>query len=217
MGLDNTQKRRPKGDVKFQLSLNDEQKIVKDLIINNTITIIKGNAGSGKTLVACQAALDAYFKREVDRIMIARPAVANEDLGFLPGDLDKKLDPYVQPIYENLYRLYDAVKIDKMIEEKAICIAPIGFMRGKTYLNSFLIIDEAQNVTTSQMEMIVTRIGIGSKMVICGDVRQSDLKKNAPNGFTHLEDLVEKIDGMATATLLKNHRALIVADILKEW
>ena len=162
----NTQKRVPKNPIKFQLSLNEEQKEAKRLIIENAITVIKGKAGSGKTLVACQAALDMLFTRQIDSIVITRPTVSKEDIGFLPDSLAEKMDPWVSPIYANMYNLYRRDKIDQIIADNFVEIVPLSFMRGRTFLNSFIIVDEAQNVTNEQMEMIISRIGINSKMVI---------------------------------------------------
>ena len=142
----NTEKKsgtkKPKGEVKFQLSLNEEQKEAKQLIIDNTITVIHGMAGSGKTLVAAQCALDMLFKREVERIVIARPMVARTDMGALPGSAEDKLYPWLIPIYANLYMLYDKVSVDKLIEEGIIEVLPFQFVRGRTLTDAFVIVDE---------------------------------------------------------------------------
>ena len=136
-------KRRPKNPIKFQISLNEEQKRAKSLILDNPITVLKGMAGSGKTLVACQVALDMLFNKEVDKIIITRPTVSKEDIGFLPGDIKEKMDPWLAPIYHNLYGLYNKEKIDKEIEYGNIEIVPFAFVRGRTFVNSFIIVDEA--------------------------------------------------------------------------
>ena len=170
------QKRIVKNPIKFKITLNEEQKEAKAKILENTLTLLAGKAGSGKTMLACQIALDGLFRRQYEKIIITRPTVSKEDIGFLPGDLREKMDPWVQPIYQNMYALYDKEKIEKCIEEGKIEIVPVSFMRGRTFLDSCIIVDEAQNVTHEQMEMIVTRIGLRSKMIICGDDHQVDLK-----------------------------------------
>ena len=148
------EKQKPKGPIKFQLQLNEEQKVAKEKILNNAITILSGKAGSGKTLLACQIALDLLFKKVIQKIIITRPTVSKEEIGFLPGDLREKMEPWMQPIYANFYQLYNKEKIDEILESGAIEIVPVAFMRGRTFLDSFVIVDEAQNCTTDQMEKI---------------------------------------------------------------
>ena len=209
-------KRKPKNPIKFQTQLNEEQKAAKSAILNNIITIVTGQAGSGKTLVACQAALDALFTREVERIIVARPVVtAKEDIGFLPGGLKDKLDPYIAPIYDNLYRLYDKVKIDKMIQDNQIEIVPFAFMRGRTFPDAVVIVDECQNITHSQTEMILGRLGKGGKMIFCGDITQTDLKNRKDSGIGFFTRMEENIKGVKIFTLKTNHRHEIVEPILK--
>jgi phosphate starvation-inducible protein PhoH and related proteins len=140
-------KRKPKGPIKFNIQLNNEQKQSKDIILDNPITVLRGQAGSGKTLVACQVALDMLFKRDVEKIVITRPTVSKEEIGFLPGNMKDKLDPWLAPIYANLYMLYNKDKINKLLEEGIIEILPFAFMRGRTLVDTFVIVDEAQNVT----------------------------------------------------------------------
>jgi len=212
-----TQKRRPKGPIKFNLQLNEEQKQAKSLILNSPITTLRGMAGSGKTLVAVQVALDLLFQKKVDKIIITRPTVSKEDIGFLPGDIKEKMDPWLAPIYHNLYALYSKEKIDKELENENIEIVPFAFMRGRTFLNSFVIVDEAQNVTHTQMETVIGRLGKASKMVICGDLAQIDLKDKRETGFSFLSRVEEQVEGFVTHTLLKNHRHDIVSPILKVY
>ena len=210
-------KQRPKGPIKFQLNLNEEQKQAKDKIVNNAITILSGKAGSGKTLLACQVALDMLFKKSVTKIIITRPTVSKEEIGFLPGDLREKMEPWMQPIYSNFYQLYNKEKIDKILENGDIEIVPLAFMRGRTFLDAFIIVDEAQNCTNDQMEMITSRLGIRSKMVICGDLAQIDLKVKKETGFSFLTRIEEQVKGFRVFALKANHRHDIVAPILKVY
>ena len=210
-------KRVPKNPIKFKLQLNEEQKQAKQVILNNTITLLGGSAGSGKTLLACNVALDGLFRKQYDRIIITRPTVSKEEIGFLPGDLREKMDPWVQPIYQNFFSLYDKVKIEKLIEDGKIEIVPVSFMRGRTFLDSLIIVDEAQNVTHEQMEMITSRIGLRSKMVVCGDAQQTDLKKKSDSGFKFLYSAARKIKNLEAITLITNHRNEIVEDLLKYY
>ena len=207
-------KRRPKNPIKFKISLNDEQKEAKSKILNNTVTLLAGSAGSGKTLLACQIALEKLFTKECDKIIITRPTVSKEEIGFLPGDLREKMDPWVQPIYQNMYALYDKTKIEKLISDGAIEIVPVSFMRGRTFLDSVVIVDEAQNVTHEQMQMIVTRIGLRSKMIICGDDHQVDLKQKKDSGFRFLYSAARRIKNMCAISLKTNHRDPIVEDLI---
>jgi phosphate starvation-inducible PhoH-like protein len=211
----NTQKRKPKNPIRFKISLNEEQKEAKSLILANPVTALRGAAGSGKTLLAVQVALDLLFTREIEKIVITRPTVAKEDIGFLPGTMKEKLDPWLAPIYANLYMLYDKNSIDKMVEDEIIEILPFPFMRGRTLVNSFVIVDEAQNVTMSQMEMVLGRLGIGSKITICGDSSQIDLKNRKESGFDFLNTLASRIKGVEVVTLKNNHRHDIVPEILQ--
>jgi phosphate starvation-inducible PhoH-like protein len=211
------QKRRPKSPIKFNVQLNDEQKQAKALILESPITVLKGMAGSGKTLVATQVALDMLFTRQVEKIIITRPTVSKEDIGFLPGDIREKMDPWLAPIYHNLYMLYKKEKVDKALEDGEIEIVPFAFMRGRTFVNAFVIVDEAQNVTHNQMETVIGRLGKGSKMVICGDLAQIDLKDKRETGFSFLARLEEQVEGFKTASLEYNHRHDIVAPILEVY
>jgi phosphate starvation-inducible PhoH-like protein len=212
-----TPKRRPKKPIKFNVHLNDEQKQAKALILDNPITALKGMAGSGKTLVATQVALDLLFTKQVDKIIITRPTVSKEDIGFLPGDIREKMDPWLAPIYHNLYMLYNKDKVDKELENGNIEIVPFAFMRGRTFVDSFVIVDEAQNVTHNQMETVIGRLGKGSKMVICGDMAQIDLKDRRETGFSFLARLEENVEGFKTASLEQNHRHSIVSPILEVY
>jgi len=203
-----------KNPIKFKISLNEEQKESKQKILDNTLTLLAGKAGSGKTLLACQVALDGLLRRHYSKIIITRPTVSKEEIGFLPGDLREKMDPWIQPIYQNMYTLYDKVKVEKLIEDGKIEIVPLAFMRGRTFLDSCIIVDEAQNVTHEQMEMISTRIGLRSKMIICGDDHQVDLKSRKESGFRFLHSAARRVKNMCSITLLQNHRDPIVDDLI---
>ena len=207
-------KRIVKNPIKFKLQLNEEQKEAKAKILDHTLSILAGRAGSGKTLLACNVALDGLLRRHYTKIIITRPTVSKEEIGFLPGDLREKMDPWIQPIYQNMYSLYDKAKVEKLIEDGKIEIVPLAFMRGRTFLDSCIIVDEAQNVTHEQMEMISTRIGLRSKMIVCGDDHQVDLrsKENIPEKY--LNSSARKIKNMTGITLNKNHRDPIVDDLI---
>jgi len=209
-----TVKRKPKNPIKFKIQLNEEQKIAKQIVLDNTLTMLAGSAGSGKTFLACQIALDGLFSRRYEKIIITRPTVSKEDIGFLPGNLREKMDPWLQPIYENMYSLYDKDKVAKCLADDQIKIVPLSFMRGNTFLNSMVIVDEAQNVTHNQMEMIVTRIGLNSKMIVCGDKKQVDLKRKTDSGFNFLYKASDNINGLASVTLTTNHRSPIVEELI---
>jgi phosphate starvation-inducible PhoH-like protein len=211
------EKRKPKGEIKFKISLNEEQKQAKQIILDNPVTLIKGMAGSGKTLLACQIALDMVFKREMEKIIITRPTVSKEEIGFLPGDLKEKMDPWLAPIYSNLYLLYDKEKIDKMVLENQIEIVPFAFMRGRTFPNSIVIVDECQNITHQQTEMMLGRLGKGGKIIFCGDLSQVDLKSKKDSGISFFSRLEERIKGVRIIILKKNHRHEIVEEILKTY
>ena len=203
-------------NIRFQITLNEEQKQAKSVILQNSVTYIAGKAGSGKTLVSCQVALDLFFKKQVKHIIITRPAVeAGEKLGFLPGGLEEKLDPYVQAIYQNFYSLYKKDKIDNMIKEGSIQIKPFAYMRGSTFCEAVIIVDEVQNTTESQVKMVLERLGKGSKMMLCGDINQIDLGRGITSGIKFLDFLQEKELKNYTKIVLKtNHRDPIVEEIL---
>ena len=211
------QKRRPKKPIKFNIQLNEEQKLAKQKIIESPITVLKGMAGSGKTLLATQVALDMLFTKQVEKVIITRPTVSKEDIGFLPGDIKEKMDPWLAPIYHNLNALYNKDKIQKLLDDETIEIVPFAFLRGRTFLNSFVIVDEAQNVTHNQMETVIGRLGKKSKMVVCGDMAQIDLKDKRETGFSFLSRIEESVEGFSIFNLVQNHRHEIVSPILKVY
>jgi len=213
----NKAKRKPKNEIKFKIQLNDEQKEAKSVILENAITILTGKAGSGKTLLACQCALDALFTRQVERIVIVRSTVSKEDIGYLPGDLFEKMEPWLQPIIGNLELLYSKPKIEQLLKDGIISVVPIAFMRGRTFVDSFIIVDEAQNVTDEQLEMILARLGKQSTMVLCGDEAQNDFKRKSDSGFSELVEMTKRVSNLDIYRLQKNHRHSVVEDILDEY
>jgi phosphate starvation-inducible PhoH-like protein len=174
------------------------QSVYLDNIANYDITFGIGPAGTGKTYLAVACAVDALERSSVQRIVLTRPAVeAGEKLGFLPGDLTQKVDPYLRPLYDALYDLMGFERVTKAFERNALEIAPLAFMRGRTLNNAFVILDEAQNTTPEQMKMFLTRIGFGSKCVVTGDVSQIDLPKGNLSGLVEAERILRRVKGIA--------------------
>ena len=208
-------KRIPKNPIKFNISLNEEQKNAKDRIINSDIVVIRGKAGSGKSLLAAQVALDMMFKKEVEKIIIARPAItAGEQIGFLPGTKEEKMAPFTAPVYDNMFRLCGKEKIEKIVTEGLIEIIPVGFLRGFNFTNCVVIIDEAQNCSENQLELIMGRLCMGSKIIICGDSAQIDLRNKKDSGFDFVCKHMKDIPGFSIITLQTNHRHPIVDPML---
>ena len=173
------------------------QKRYVDSIRRNTITFGVGPAGTGKTWLAVAMAVAALQRREVNRVILTRPAVeAGERLGFLPGDMMAKIDPYLRPLFDALQDMLDAEKVAQALERGQIEVAPLAFMRGRTLNDSFIILDEAQNTTPEQMKMFLTRLGFGSKMVVTGDVTQVDLPREHQSGLVVVSEILEGIDGV---------------------
>jgi phosphate starvation-inducible PhoH-like protein len=173
------------------------QKRYVDAIRKSTITFGIGPAGTGKTFLAVAMAAAALTRREVNRIILTRPAVeAGERLGFLPGDLMAKIDPYLRPLFDALHDMLDPEKVAAHLERNVIEVAPLAFMRGRTLNDSFVILDEAQNTTPEQMKMFLTRLGFGSKMVITGDITQVDLPRDQQSGLIVVADILKEVDGV---------------------
>ena len=185
-----------------------QQKYMK-AIAKNTVTIGVGPAGTGKTYLAVAAAVAAFRERTVNRIVLTRPAVeAGERLGFLPGDLQNKVDPYLRPLYDALYEMLGAETFQKYQERGSIEVAPLAYMRGRTLDDSFIILDEAQNTTREQMKMFLTRLGFGSKIVITGDITQIDLPEDKTSG---LKDAIRVLDGVKDIAICR----LTAADVVR--
>ena len=172
---------------------------------NNDVVFCNGPAGTGKTFLAVCFAVSALEHNLIDKIVLCRPAVeAGENLGFLPGDLKDKVDPYLAPLYDALNVLYDEKKLMKLLETKIIEIVPLAYMRGRTLDNSFMILDEAQNSTITQMKMFLTRLGVGSKSIITGDVTQIDLQSKKESGLVQVAKVLKGIEGIGFANLNQN-------------
>ena len=211
----NTEKRVPKGDITYKVSLTEEQRDVKRECFNYKINIITGDAGTSKTFTACQIALDMLFKRQIDRITIMRPTVATEDIGFMPGDSRSKMEGWVIPVIENFKTLYDKNKIEKLLEEEIIRILPLQFCQGVTFYNELTLLDEGQNCTKEQMNMVMTRVGRGSTLLITGDMRQNQLKNKSLSGFKELLDLQGKTSLIGFHELKENYRDPVVREVLE--
>lgn len=195
------------------------QKRYVDAIANNVITFGVGPAGTGKSWLAVAMAVRALRAKQVQRIILTRPAVeAGERLGFLPGDLMAKVDPYLRPLYDALYDMLDTEAVQRLLEKQIVEIAPLAFMRGRTLNNSFIILDEAQNTTPEQMKMFLTRIGFGSRVVVTGDQTQVDVP-NGKSGLSGLDRTLQGIDGLEFVQLSGSDvvRHKIVADIVAAY
>lgn len=201
-------------------SRSDNQQKMVDSIAENDMMFVLGPAGSGKTYTAIALAVRALRNKEVRRIVLSRPAVeAGERLGFLPGDVKEKIDPYLQPLYDALNDMIPAKKLESLIEDGIIQIAPLAFMRGRTLDNAFVILDEAQNTTLAQMKMFLTRMGLNSKFIITGDATQIDLPKTSDSGLLQAIKLLNKIDGISIVELTDSDivRHRLVKEIVKAF
>jgi len=212
---DNLEKRVPKGNIKFSISLSEEQKLAKSQILNHPFNFILGKAGSGKTLVAVQIALDSFFKRDVNKIVITRPTVSNEDNGFLPGSLEEKMEPWLVPIRSNMRKVYNKPQIlDKLEKDESIELVSLSHFRGRTFDNSIVIVDEFQNLTKQQLGMVLGRLGKNSRMILCGDGQQIDLKFNNDSAIHDVPKLKES-NFVYTNTLKDNHRHESLDEVLR--
>ena len=196
------------------------QKIYIDNIRKNDIVFGIGPAGTGKTYLAVAMAVDAFRKKEVERIILTRPAVeAGEKLGFLPGDLQDKVDPYLRPLYDALFEIMGAENYMRNLEKGLIEVAPLAYMRGRTIDSSFIILDEAQNTTKEQMKMFLTRLGYGSKAVVTGDVTQIDLPAGKKSGLKQVEGILKNVKGISFIYFDKKDvvRHKLVQDIISAY
>ena len=199
---------------------SDGQRTYISAIQGNDVVIGIGPAGTGKTYLAVAAAVDSLYKKRVKRIILARPAVeAGENLGFLPGDLQEKVDPYLRPLYDALEDMMPHERVSRALEDSTIEIAPLAYMRGRTLSDAFVILDEAQNATRAQMKMFLTRLGLNSRVVITGDKTQIDLANKSDSGLLEVEDILGEIDGIAVIYLdgkdVIRHR--LVKDIIEAY
>ena len=215
MATPNKEKTPPKNDIKYSITLSDEQKTAKAKIIETPFNFLLGQAGSGKTLLAVQIALDMFFKRRVNKIIITRPTVSNEDNGFLPGSLAEKMDPWLVPIRSNMRKVYNKPEIlDKMEKEENIELVSLSHFRGRTFDNAICIVDEFQNLTKQQLQMVLSRLGKDSIMILTGDKHQVDLKFKNDSAIHDIAKL-DKSDWVNKIILHDNHRHESLNEILR--
>jgi len=215
MAKQNTEKLPPKGSIKFSITLSEEQKAAKQAILHHPYNFIVGKAGSGKTLLACQVALDMFFKREINKIIITRPTVSTEDNGFLPGSEKEKMEPWLVPIRSNMRKVYNKPEIlEKMENAEQIELVSLAHFRGRTFENSIVIVDEFQNLTRSQFKMTLGRLGKNSTMIFCGDNQQIDLKDQ---NYSAIHDLPKIGDSQYVykRVLLDNHRHVAIDEVFE--
>ena len=215
MAKQNVKKTPPKGAVRFSISLSEEQKKAKTDILKHPFNFIVGKAGSGKTLLACQVALDMFFKRQIDKIIITRPTVSTEDNGFLPGSEKEKMEPWIVPIKSNMRKIYNKPLIlEKMEKEESIELVSLAHFRGSTFENSIIIVDEFQNLTRSQFRMALGRLGKNSTMIFCGDNQQIDLKDTNYSAIVDLPKITES-QYVYKRVLLDNHRHIAIDEVFE--
>jgi phosphate starvation-inducible PhoH-like protein len=215
MATPNKEKTPPKNDIKYSITLSEEQKQAKAKIIETPFNFLLGQAGSGKTLLAVQIALDMFFKRRVNKIIITRPTVSNEDNGFLPGSLAEKMDPWLVPIRSNMRKVYNKPEIlDKMEKEENIELVSLSHFRGRTFDNAICIVDEFQNLTKQQLQMVLSRLGKDSIMILTGDKHQVDLKFKNDSAIHEVPKIKES--RFVNEIILKdNHRHEALTEILR--
>ena len=215
MATPNKEKTPPKTDIKYSITLSEEQKAAKAKIIETPFNFVLGQAGSGKTLLAVQIALDMFFKRRVNKIIITRPTVSNEDNGFLPGSLAEKMDPWLVPLRSSMRKVYNKPDIlDKMEKEENIELVSLAHFRGRTFDNSICIVDEFQNLTKQQLQMVLSRLGKDSIMILTGDKHQIDLKFKNDSAIHEVPKIKES--RFVNEIILKdNHRHEALSEILR--
>ena len=210
----NTEKRIPKSNVKFEITLSEEQKIAKSQILTHPFNFVLGKAGSGKTLLAVQIALDLFFKRTIDKIVITRPTISTEDNGFLPGSEAEKMEPWLVPIRSNMRKVYNKPDILNTLETKEnIELVSLTHFRGRTFENSICIIDEFQNLSKQQFHMAISRLGKNSTMIFCGDPKQCDLKYRNDSAIHELSKL-RTSQFTYEVKLMDNHRHESLDEVL---
>tara|TARA_R110000744_G_scaffold221583_1_gene340568 strand:+ start:278 stop:940 length:663 start_codon:yes stop_codon:yes gene_type:complete len=214
MTVENINKKSPKGAIRFSLTLSDEQKKAKTEILNYPFTFIVGKAGSGKTLLAVQIALDMFFKRQYNKIIITRPTVSTEDNGFLPGSEKEKMEPWLVPIRSNMRKIYNKPNIlEKLENDESIELVSLAHFRGRTFDNSVIIIDEFQNLTRAQLAMVLGRLGKDSMMILCGDSQQIDLKDINYSAIHEVAKIISS-DFVHKVILKDNHRHQALNEVL---
>ena len=211
----NKSKKPPKGNVKFNITLSDEQKRAKENILKHAFSFVVGKAGSGKTLLAVQVALVLFFKRQYNKIIITRPTVATEDNGFLPGDEKEKLEPWLVPIMSNMRKVYNKPdKIKSMVEQEEIELVSLAHFRGRTFDDAVVIVDEFQNLTKPQLRMALGRLGRDSIMIFCGDNQQIDLGSSLNSAIDDVHKIKDS-KHVYKVILEDNHRHKAIDDVLK--
>ena len=215
MAKSNIEKTPPKGAVKFSITLSEEQKAAKQAMFHHPYNFVVGKAGSGKTMLACQVALDMFFKRMINKIIITRPTVSTEDNGFLPGDEKEKMEPWLVPIRSNMRKVYNKPSIlEKMETDESIELVSLAHFRGRTFENSVVIVDEFQNLTRSQLGMALGRLGKGSTMIFCGDNQQIDLKDKNYSAIHDMAKIVES-EYVYKRVLQDNHRHPAIDEVFE--
>ena len=213
--MENKNKKPPKGSIKFNITLSEEQKRAKENIINHAYNFVVGKAGSGKTLLAVQIGLDMYFKRQYNKIVITRPTVSTEDNGFLPGTEKEKLEPWLVPIMSNMRKVYNKPeKIKTMVDSEEIELVSLTHFRGRTFDEAVVIVDEFQNLTKAQLRMALGRLGRNSVMIFCGDNQQVDLKDSFNSAIDDIAKM-EQSDHVYKVVLEDNHRHKAIDEVLK--
>ena len=214
MAKQNIDKVPPKGPVRFSITLSQEQKLSKAEMLTHPFNFIVGKAGSGKTLLACQTALDMFFKRMVNKIIITRPTVSTEDNGFLPGSEKEKMEPWLGPIRSNMRKVYNKPTIlEKMEEDESIELVSLAHFRGRTFENCVVIVDEFQNLTKSQLNMALGRLGKNSTMIFCGDNQQIDLKDKNYSAIHEIPKIKDS-EFVFKSVLEDNHRHEAIDEVL---
>ena len=212
---ENTEKRLPKNPVKFDIQLSNDQKEAKDKILMHPVNFVLGKPGSGKTLLATQIALDKFFRREINKIVITRPMVATEEMGFLPGTFEEKLEPWIVPIKDNISKAYAKQSaVERLYSDKSVELVSLAHFRGRTFDDAICIIDEFQNLTREQLSMCISRLGKNTIMIFTGDENQIDLK-NKEQSAIKLVPVVDQSKYVNCVRLSTNHRHEALDDIFK--